>query len=217
MPASAFWITVTGLALALAYLPLAPRATGPLHGALKTLPLSLFAVASFVAGAPALLTMALVLSALGDLTLSRGTLSGDGRAARAYGVAAIALVHLCYILLFVAASQAPLWDAFATAPLAAIAIVALALSTEIWLAPHTGARRWPVRAYVALIAAMMLAALTFPPVTPGAAALAASDAILSLWLFRRGDASRWTVPAGRAIWMLHVAGHALILWGVLTA
>ena len=94
-------------------------------------------------------------------------------------MAAFSLTHVLYTLLFTAISGAPLWAAFAEAPLFAVPLVGLAISAEIWLLPHTGTPRWPVRVYVALITAMMLSALTLPAIfvvaTLGAAAFVASD------------------------------------------
>ncbi len=212
MPASALWIILAGLALAAAYMPLVRGGQSRLRSGLKTLPLCLFAAAAYLAGGPAFLMMALGLSALGDLALSR-----DARVSFFYGVAAIGLARLCYILLFLSASRQALWDAFAVAPLPAAAIVALALSSEIWLTTNSGRFRWVVRAHATLAAALLLAALTVPVAIPGAALLVASDLLLGLSLFRKLLADRWTGPVGLAIWILNIQGQVLILWGILAA
>lgn len=210
MTGAANWIYLGGLVAALAYLPLAGSATGPVRSLLKVLALGLFALSAWVAEGPVFLVAALIFSALGDLALSR-----DGRSALLYGLAAFALAHILYILLFLGQSQAALWDAFALSPLPAILMVALALSTEIWLATHTGKLRWPVTAYVALIAAMMLAALTLDAmlVIIGAALFVLSDLILALRLFR-GVPSR---IADWLVWVFYIAGQALIVAGLLLA
>ena len=208
MTGAANWIYLGGLVAALAYLPLAGAATSPLRSLLKVLPLGLLALSAWVADGPVFLVAALIFSALGDLALSR-----DGRSSLLYGLSAFALAHLVYILLFLGQSQAALWDAFALSPLPAILMVALALSTEIWLAPHTGKLRWPVTAYVALIAAMMLAALTLDAtlVIIGAVFFVLSDLILALRLFR-GVSSR---VADWLVWVFYIAGQALIVAGLL--
>lgn len=209
MPASAFWIAVTGLTLALVSLPLVGQSRvwqSASHG----LALGFFALASVLGGGPALLTGALTLTAIGVAAFSAGL-----RAATLYGIAALVLGQLCYILVFLALSRAPLWDGFATAPVLAAVAVTLALSTEIWLTPQAGARAWPVRAAVALTASMLLAALTLPAVVPGAVLLATAGLLLSLRLFRTRGRSVPPSLVDRCIAILHIAGHGLILWAIL--
>ncbi len=74
-----------------------------------------------------------------------------------------------------------------------------------------------MRAYIALITAMMLAALILPAAfiiaTFGAAGFVASDLILSLQLFRMSNSAKWRAPTGWAIWGLYVGGQAMVLWG----
>lgn len=208
--------TAAGLVAATVYLPLAGRKGNWSTGVLKTLPVALFALASLLAGGPVALTAALMLSAVGDLALSR-----SGRAAFLYGLAAFALAHVMLILCFQMLGDRPLWEAFALNPLAALALVLLALSTELWLAPHTGRLAWPVRGYVGLITAMGLAALTLPfalwPVTLGAGLFLLSDLILALRLFRMREDAPLAPLASRLLWAFYIAGQALILWGVLAA
>ena len=210
---AAFW---AGLLAAIAYLPLSARDPGLLRSAAKTAPLLGFAAAAYLAGAHPFLTAALLLSALGDLALSR-----PGPRAFNYGLAAFALAHVLYTLLFTAIAGAALWSAFAEAPVFAVATVALALSTEIWLAPYAAHLRWPLRIYVALITAMMLAALVLPgaylATTLGAAAFLASDLLLALQMFRMAETSRFRAPAGWAVWGLYIGGQALIVWGLALA
>ncbi len=219
-----------GLVVALAYLPMANRAPSVLRSLLKTTPLLAFALASWLAYAPPLLTAGLFLSALGDFALSR-----KGRAAFLYGLSSFALAHLTYILLFLGLSGVALWDAFSILPLAAIAMIVFAASTELWLAPFTGTLRWPVRVYVALITGMGLAALTLPLwvasasapadqpmlnmpvplVLAGAVLFMASDMILSVRMFRMGENHRLTPLAGWAVWVTYIAGQTLILFTAL--
>lgn len=209
----AFW---AGLLAALAYLPLGARGPGVLRSAVKTVPLLCFATAAWLAAAHPFLTAGLLLSALGDVALSR-----PSQRAFLYGLAAFSLTHVLYGLLFAAISGAALWVAFAQAPLFAVAMLALAISAEIWLLPRTGKLRWPVRIYIGIITAMMLSALTLPAgftiAALGAGAFVASDLILSLRLFRNSDGAGSRVVAGWAVWVLYVGGQAMILWGAALA
>jgi uncharacterized membrane protein YhhN len=208
-------LTAFGLFVAAIYLPFAGRPNSLLRGVLKTVPVSAFAIAAILADAPAFLGAALLFSAAGDLALSR-----NGRAAFLYGLAAFALAHVVYVLLFQSIANAALWEALAAHPPAAITLIILALSTEIWLAPHAGKLAWPVRIYIVLISAMGLAALTLPAalwnVTLGAALFIVSDLILAVRLFRMNKDSALALPASRLLWIVYIAGQALILFGILT-
>ena len=210
--AAVFWL---GCVVSPGYLAITNRPESLARSVIKTLPLALFALASYLAEAPAFLTLALVFSALGDLALSR-----EGRAAFLYGLSAFAIAHLMFIVLFQSLGGVQLWESFVAAPLYAAILVAAALSTEVWLAPYTGALKWPVRGYVTLITAMGLAALALPAgfgwVAVGAALFILSDMVLSVRLFRlpEGDARR--VPAALALWVLYIAGQALIVLGIAT-
>jgi uncharacterized membrane protein YhhN len=200
----AFW---TGLALALAYLPWAVAPPAWPRTALKTAPLLAFALAAAGAGAPPLFTAALLLSAAGDLALSR-----RGQAAFLYGLAAFALAHLLYVLVFTGLSQRPPWEAFALSPLLAAGLVAFGLSAELWLAPHVGRLAWPVRVYVALIVVMGLAALTLPLglLALGAGLFIASDTVLALRQFRLDERDPRHRLAGWLVWVLYIAGQGII-------
>ncbi|RME14878.1 MAG: lysoplasmalogenase [Alphaproteobacteria bacterium] len=203
---------LTGLLAALAYLPVVSAPPAPWRSALKTLPLSAFALAAGVAGGPPALFVALALSALGDLALSF-----EGRAAFLAGLGSFALAHLAFIALFLALSGAPLWSAFALQPGLAVYLVAVGLSAEVWLVPHVGALRWPVRAYVVAITLMGLAALTLPL---GRAALGAglfilSDVILALRLFRLGEDSPLSDAFAVLLWIAYVGGQTMIVTAVL--
>ncbi len=127
------------LGLAAVYFPFIGRGVSWPRTLFKTLPVLCLAAGAWWASGPDLLVVALVFSALGDLALSR-----EGRAAFLYGLAAFALAHLVYVLLFAGLSGRGVIDAIAARPLPALAMLALALSTELWLAPHVGALRWPV-------------------------------------------------------------------------
>ena len=175
---------------------------------LKTASVALLAVAAAVNGGPVLLVLALAFSALGDLALSR-----DGERAFLTGLGSFALAHLLFILLLAgfAAGWPPL--------LPVLALVGFAASTELWLAPHTGAMRWPVRVYVLLIAGMGIAALALPAtyalVLVGAGLFMASDSFLALQLFRMNPDSRWQDAVSRGLWALYYVAQVLILQGIL--
>jgi uncharacterized membrane protein YhhN len=195
-------LVLLGLGLGLAYLPLAGRDPSALRSLVKTLPVTLFAGAALGAGAP-LLALALALSAAGDLALSR-----PGRLAFPLGLAAFALAHLAYLAVFLGLNPGawpPLW--------AALPVLALAASTELWLAPQTGALKPAVRLYTLLIALMALAALPLLPLAIpfGAVLFLGSDFLLAVQTFRLGGRGPGWI--GPAIWALYLAAQALIVIG----
>lgn len=198
------------LLAALAYLPVSAAGPSVRKTAVKTVPLTLFGLLALLAGAPLLLVAGLALSALGDLALSRA-----GERAFLAGLVGFALAHVAYVALFLLVPGHAGLSGLAAHPVAAAALVALALSTELWLSPHTGDLRWPVRLYVLLITGMGLAALGLPAARSlavlGAAFFVLSDLILSVQLFRLGEEHALSRPAGWALWALYVAGQALIL------
>lgn len=207
---SATFVFLAGLIVAFAYLPMTESGPSWPRSAIKTVPLLAFAGSAALAGAPPFLTAALFLSALGDFALSR-----RGDAAFLYGLSAFALAHLLYVLAFLGLSEAPLWTAFAAQPLLALGLALFALSSELWLIPHVGGLKWPVRAYILVIAAMGWAALTLPLglVTLGAGAFIASDMFLAIGRFRMTGDHPLAGPTGWAVWTLYIAGQALILSG----
>ena len=172
----------------------------------------LFALVAFFADAPPFLTVAFALCALGDVALSR-----PGRAAILYGFSSFFLAHFVFILLFQSLGAAPMVEVFVIAPAPAIALLAFALSGELWLAPYTGALRWPIRAFIALITALGLTALTLPVgftiAASGVALFILSDLILALRIFRiRPDHPRQNL-LGRMQWIFYIAGQSSLLIG----
>ena len=172
--------------------------------AVKTGSVAALALGAVAAGAPGLIALGLVLGALGDLFLSR-----PGTRVFLAGMAAVAAGHLAYAAEFLVPGA---WPPL----LPTVALLVLALSTEAWLAPRTGALRWPVRGYVAVITLMALAALTLPEgrglARAGALLFLLSDLLLALELFvlTEGRAKRIAVPG---LWAAYWTGQALILWG----
>jgi uncharacterized membrane protein YhhN len=146
-------------------------------------------------GAHWLVVAGLIFGAAGDFCLSR-----PGSKTFLAGMAAFALGHLAYALLFL--DQADFTLLIASPRAVAVAVLlALLVSTEVWLAPYTGKLRDPVRGYVLVITVMGIAALAVPHAGPafGAALFLLSDLLLALRLFR--------FPTGRMRCFL-----ALVLW-----
>lgn len=180
------------------------RGPSVLKSALKTVATAALAGAALAFGAPWPVTLGLALGAVGDLALSR-----PGQGAFLAGMGAFALGHLAYAAAFLAAGHGvpPL--------IPAIAVIALGLSTELWLAPRTGALRAPVRGYVAVILAMALAALTLPATAwatlTGAALFLLSDTLLAVEMFVLPPPAPRALH--RAVWAAYWSGQALICLG----
>ena len=178
----------------------------PLTGSLvKTVPVAALALAALWAGAqsavPRAIVIGLALGAAGDFLLSR-----PGEAAFLAGMGAFAAGHLAYAIGF-GLRRPPV--------LAALGLGVLAVSTEIWLAPHTGALLWPVRGYVLVICLMaaMAAARPEPLLRLGAAFFVLSDLLLALALFRTTGALQ--TGLSHVLWPAYWLGQALILIGIL--
>jgi uncharacterized membrane protein YhhN len=161
-----------------------------------------------------LILLGLGLGALGDLCLAL-----KGERMFLAGVGAFGLGHLAYAGGILLRSAALGFDGISVAEAVALAVLlALVLSTEVWLAPRTGGLRGPVRAYVGLIGAMGLAAILIP-VAPGqgllrsgAALFVLSDLMLAVQMFvlRDPGVKLWM---SLALWPAYWAGQALIAWG----
>lgn len=179
------------------------------RGALvKAASVAVLALGGVVMGAPGAVAGGLALGAAGDFALAR-----PGARWFLAGMAAFAAGHLAYVAAFAAmgAGWPPLW--------LGVALLALAASTELWLAPRTGDLRGPVRGYVAVIVVMALAAGGLPAghglVQLGVAMFVASDLLLALDRFvLRGALARRVCAL--ALWPLYWGGQALILWGALS-
>jgi len=201
-------IFAIGVYIAVIYLPRTHKRPSWRRSVRKTLPVALFALAMLIEG-HLVLAAALALGAVGDYALSR-----PGEKAFLAGMVAFALAHLAYVGLFVLAGAD-----MAAAPWIGIgALVALGISTEVWLAPHTGALRWPVRGYVAIILAMGLSALALPAgmiwVKAGACLFILSDFILSIETFRLAPEhpARWALS--KLVWITYIAAQAALTIGL---
>lgn len=209
-PVAVFWF---GIIAAIIYLPFSENPPNWGRSLAKTVPLVALAAAAWIAGGPVLLVLALVLSALGDFALSRA-----GMRPFIAGLTAFAAAHIFYLILFTTLSGRGPYMAFFDQPLLALFLAWVAISTEIWLVPHTGPTlRWPVRAYVLAVTLMALAALTLPlgTVAIGVAYLVASDVIVAYRNFRMDPDDPLSGRAGWLLWGLYIAGQSMILVGVL--
>jgi len=206
LPAAFFAL---GIALAVFYLPRTAGRVCWSRSIRKTLPVALFALAAYFQGAPVLLVAALGLSALGDLALSR-----PGERAFLAGMLAFASAHIAYIVLMVALGTGP---QPAQWPLI-LSLVALGISTEFWLRPYTGALKWPVRGYVAIILAMALAAPGLPETRNaalwGAMLFVVSDLVLSIETFVMNVSNPWRKRAGKAVWISYIFAQIGLFWGL---
>ena len=171
------------------------------------------------AGLPALWPMALGLSlgAVGDWCLAHPGQKG-GQGAFLAGMAGFGAGHLAYAGGLLARSSDVGLDGLSAPEIAAALVLAgLVASTEGWLAPRTGALRWPVRAYVGLIGLMGLV-LVLLPAHPGQSWLRLggglfilSDLLLALRLFVETDRGRQRVLS-LVLWPAYWGGQFLLAW-----
>ncbi|WGW02207.1 lysoplasmalogenase [Tropicibacter oceani] len=175
---------------------------------IKTLSVALLAYVAWAQHLPPLLTLGLMLGALGDAFLSR-----EGDRAFLAGLASFALSHLAYVALFVAhpgADLAALTDPAFLPFTAAIVALVLGMGWRLW--PVTGDLRAPVMVYVAIIAAMGLSALALgPPVLWAALLFIVSDTILATELFLMKPGNRWRKLASRLVWVTYWGAQVLFL------
>lgn len=207
---------LTGLSVvaALIYgLALTGRPPSVVRTLVKTVPVGALAVLAFLSGAPWLLAAGLMLCAVGDAFLA-----GDPRRWLTPGLGAFLLGHILYVFLF-QETRDPALD-MTTPQLAgcvAVGAAAVAMLARLWKA--LGTLRPAVILYVIAIAVMVgssfLLDAVFWPAMVGAAAFMASDAILSIDLFREEKLfgsdrlTRW------AVWFLYYGGQAGIAWAFL--
>ena len=206
---------VLSVVAATLYLPTTARPPSWRRLVAKTAGVALLAVLSLAVGGPWLLTLALVLSALGDAFLAR-----EGEGAFMAGLVSFLGAHLAYAVLFAGAGSTALFAGEPWRPLAALAMAAFAGVFYMRLRPVLPAALLvPVAVYVVAILAMGVAALFLPAplVIVGAVSFMASDAILAAERFLLAEASahrRWSRPA---VWVLYYAGQLAIALGVLLA
>ncbi len=206
---------VLSVAAAALYLPTTARPASWRRLAAKTAGVALLAVLSLAVGGPWLLTLALVLSALGDACLAR-----EGEGAFMAGLASFLGAHLAYAVLFAGAGSAALFAGEPWRPLVALGLAAFAGLFYKRLHPVLPAALVvPVAVYVLAILAMGVAALFLPAplVIVGAVLFMASDAILGAERFLLAEASAHRLWSRPAVWVLYYAGQLAIVLGVLLA
>lgn len=190
---------------------------GPFGATVKTVSTGVLALGLVVilpGGWSWLIPLGLALGAVGDLLLALG---GVGRFLA--GVAAFGLGHLAYAGWFLVRSGEIGFDGLSGAEIAALTgLFGLLASTELWLAPRTGALRQPVRVYVGLIGLMGVAAVLVPAhhgqgvLRLGAGLFILSDLMLALQLFVVKDAGTRTRLA-LTLWPAYWVGQVLIAVG----
>lgn len=180
--------------------------------ALKTLSVVGLALVAFVEGGPLLLSLALLLCAVGDAFLAQ-----KSETTLRAGMAAFGAGHLVYIVLFANAGGGTAQDWLRI--LFQFGVLGAAAWMTHWLWPDLGAMKWPVAVYVVLVTLTALLALGLPDAlwiaTVGALLFMTSDALLSGELFKlpEGDPTReWSAPA---VWVLYWVGQAAITAGFL--
>ncbi len=172
---------------------------------LKAIPLAALCIAAAANSAPWLVLVALAASLLGDIFLSR-----EGDRAFLAGLIGFAVAHVAYAIHFFGLSL----SGIAWGP--TLGVLALALSTEIWLIPHVGALKVAVRIYVLLIFSMAATALMLEArtiATLGALLFVASDFILALQTFRLSPLSKWQIPTQISLWFLYILAQVAIVLG----
>lgn len=178
------------------------RGPGLLKTGVKTVSVAGLALAAWVGDVPGVLCIALALGALGDFWLSR-----PGDRAFLYGLIAFASAHIAYIVLIVQAGGVVQWDG------GAVTLIIFAAAMGLLLFRRAGGLRWPVLAYVSIIAVMGLVSLGAPQQQLAFAAMAfiLSDAVLGVELFVLED----THPLHRIlpflVWSLYWSAQLLFL------
>jgi uncharacterized membrane protein YhhN len=198
-----------GAAYGLIFLPRPPSLT---RTVVKCAGVVMIAAIALIDGSPRLLPIGLALCAVGDVCLAQD------RRALPYGLAAFLAGHVAYILLFWQTAES--FGGLDRAPwrlgLAGLAAVTAALLLA-WLWRDLGRLRWPVVAYVATILPMVGTSLGLPIALAtamiGAGMFLASDALLSVQIFKAGATWAERREAGLAIWFLYFLGQ----WGIAAA
>lgn len=207
-------IAALSLAVAVAYLGVINQPAGPRRTAVKTAPIAILALLPLtyltMPGAPVaallVLSLALVLSALGDYFLALQ----DQSRFFVPGLASFLVAHVAYIAAF-------LPHATSASGFAPVAIVATALAAGILLGilrPSLGRLRLPVYAYFAVIMTMVAAAF-FVKGAPwylgvGAVVFAVSDSLIAVRKFAK------PFPGiNEAVWVTYIAAQLMLTAGLL--
>lgn len=204
-----FW--VSGAALAVVYgATQVLNAPGWGRSWVKTGSVLALAGMALFSGAPLLLGVALLASALGDWMLSR-----PGEDAFLAGVAAFAAGHIAYIALFLAVPEAGIGQVEFAGYIFAWTFLVLGLAVAVILWPRVGPLRGPVMGYLAIILGMGFAALMVPGtgalrlVLAGALLFVASDTVLALERFVFTGDHPLRAHMARFIWASYWGAQAL--------
>ena len=206
---------IFSVALAVAYAIVLDTPPRLVRTAVKALAVALLAVLAGIEGGPALLVVALALSAVGDACLSR-----DGEKPFLAGLASFLVAHVCYIALFVLSGGGVALLAGSWRLAAAVVMVLFALAMLVLLWRRVGpALRLPILAYAAAIAAMGIFALTVGNVwvLAGAVLFMASDGLLATERFVAPAISPHRHWMRHAVWALYYAAQLMITLGFLLA
>lgn len=200
-------IAGTSLVVSLIYLGFAGRPSSPLRTVLKTASIGTLAVLPWTylgtTGANPLfiLSLALALSALGDLFLALK----DQQRFFLYGLATFLAAHVAYLAAFLPHAAMPEGGAL----VAVIATLAAAGAFLIVLVPRLGKMKVPVIAYFAVIMAMTAAAWSIPHASwllgAGAVIFAVSDSLIAVRKFLN------PFPGSHvAVWTTYVAAQFMM-------
>ena len=207
---------VLSVAAALFTLLMVERPASLRKSAVKTLAVALLAVLAAAAHGPALLILALALSALGDAFLSR-----EGERAFMAGLTSFLAAHLAYLALFVTgAAHGFLLGSGPWQPIAGGVMVVFAAAMAFVLARRVApGLRGPIVAYAAAILAMGLSALATrnPWVIAGAVSFIVSDGILATEKFLTAAVSPNRSAMRHAVWITYYVAQLIITLGVVLA
>lgn len=147
------------------------------------------------------LSLALVLSALGDMFLALG----EERRLFVAGLSSFLMAHVVYVAGFIPFIAAPSVEALVVM----LACGAAALGLVAWLWPRLGGLRLPVLAYFGIIMVMVAGSLSVPMASPwlgaGAVIFAVSDSLIA--------ARKFMSPfpfANELVWGTYVVAQFLI-------
>ncbi|CAN7510207.1 lysoplasmalogenase family protein [Neorhizobium sp. LjRoot104] len=173
-------VLAASIALAVGYFRWLRKPASHLRTVLKTAPVLLLALYAVLAGAPALLIVALIFGAFGDACLAY-----EGEAAFISGLAAFLASHLAYAALFWPSMEPSLLVGSAWRYTAAWIFVVLTGMTLFMLWRPAGRLAIPITAYGIVLLAMALSALAVKPVLPAVAAalFVMSDTALAIQKF----------------------------------
>lgn len=206
---------ILACAAALIYAVLLHMPPSMARSAVKTLSVALLGVLAILTGGPAMLILALGLSAAGDLFLSR-----EGERAFLAGLASFLAAHVAYVALFLAQGEgfaligAGIWRM-------GLAVLMAALALGMWrrLMQRVGPNlRSPVTAYIVAIFAMGVTSLTVPNgwVVVGAVMFMASDTLLATERFLLPAISWHRLWVRYGVWGLYFAAQFLITLSFVT-